>query len=92
MVSLEILNIEFLEIADTSIKQKLAPIIGLEFGGILLVNQLLRGLDHGVVSRVEEEGNRKPLLLRVRHHPVLYALVLIVAPHLKKMSRLACES
>lgn len=83
MINLEVFNIEFLEITALSVSYKLPPAICPVFSRVLLTSQLLQGLNHGVVCRVEEKWYGEPFPLWVHHHPVLYALILVIAPNLK---------
>lgn len=82
MVNLHILNLKLLEITALSTREELPPAIALVPCRLLLVHHLLQRLHHGVMSRVHEVRNRKPLPLRVHLHPMLHALVLIIAPNL----------
>lgn len=63
MINLDVFSIEFLEITELSVCDKLAPAVGLILGRVLFIGQLLQGLDLCVVCWAKEEGNGKPFLL-----------------------------
>lgn len=87
MPNLYVFDILFLVITSISSNNKLSPV---EFpipGRILLVYNLIEWLQHDVVGGEEEEWNRKPLLLSVDHHSVLWTLIFIIAPNLKKHTK-----
>lgn len=81
---LNIFNIELPEITPISCSTKLPPVIRLEFGRIPIIYQLLKRLHPRVMRRIQEIRNRKPFLLRIHHHSVFYALVLVIAPNLRR--------
>ncbi len=84
MRDLDIVHVQLLEVAVLPGAEEFAPAIGVVPGWALLAHDLLQWLHHGVARRVEEEGNGEPLLLHVHHHPVLHALIPVIAPHLGK--------
>ena len=87
MINLDVFDVKLLEIAMVSGSEVLSQVEGLILGTVLvIIQQLLQRLHHGVVCWVEEEWNRKPFLIRVNHHPVLHALILVIAPNLYKFT------
>lgn len=83
---LDVLNVELLKITAISCCTKLSPVVSLELDRVPLVDQLGQRLHQRIMCRVQEIRNRKPLPLRIHHHSVLHALILVVAPNLSKTS------
>ena len=58
MIDLDVFDVELLEIAKVSGCDELSPVEGLVLGRVLvIIQQLLLRLHHGVVCWVEEEWN-----------------------------------
>lgn len=83
---LDVLNVELLKVTAISCSTKLSPVVPLELGRVPLVDQLTQRLHQCIMCRIQEIRNRKPLTLRIHHHSVLHALILVVAPNLSKTS------
>ena len=84
MINLDVFHILLLEITSVSIGNKFSPVEFSVFGRVLLIDQLLQRLHHGIMGWEEEEWNRQPCLGRIHHHPVLHTLILVIAPNLYK--------
>jgi hypothetical protein len=84
MRDLDVLHVQLLEVAVLPGAEEFAPVVGVVPGRALVAHDLLQWLHHGVARRVEEERDGEPLLLHVHRHPVLRALVPVIAPHLDK--------
>ena len=81
MMNLNVLLWPFLEVTAVSVCQKLAPIV-LPVSRRIAIQYFLQWLHHNMMSREEEEWNGEPLMHWVHHHPMLDALVLVIAPNL----------
>lgn len=87
MCNLDVLHLQLLVVARLPGPEEMPPVTFVVWltssSSSSSINSSIQWVHHYVMRRVEEEGNREPLLLRVRSHSVLHALVLIVAPHLR---------
>lgn len=67
----------FMKLLLFLVTRNVPQLCALQLGWLPPDHELLHWLYHHMVSQVEEERHREPLLLRVHHH-----LVHLIAPHL----------